>query len=160
MISITDLIMDALAKNELDKFLRGDKPYSIKPNQWVAANVPTDWTVIIPQGIYEVYKHNSSINIKKIFEDTLIKMIFDDLGNLYVALNIIYNQLLWEHDNRAVFKIDRKKIMPLLTKKLYEKKTELENDFRWLGSGEPKGLWSEVLRIDSILKDEMGHGVL
>lgn len=160
MISIIDLAMDAIAKNELDKFLRGDKPYGIKLNQWVAANVPTDWTVIIPQGIYEIYKQKPAICIEKIFEDTIIKMIFTDLTNLYVALNIVYNQLLWEHDHRAAFKINRKKIMPLLTKKLHEKQMELENDFRWLGNGEPKGLWSEVIRIDGILKDEIGQGVL
>lgn len=70
-----ELLMQALENNDLIGFLEGKSIYSKPLNHWVPAEVPTDWTKIIPKGIYALYKEKPELELDKLFEEALIKMM-------------------------------------------------------------------------------------
>ncbi|TYQ16961.1 UNVERIFIED_CONTAM: hypothetical protein Cloal_3551 [Acetivibrio alkalicellulosi] len=160
MSNVKDLLEQAIAKNELNKFLRGDGDYKVSVPHMVPVNIPTDWTNIIPNGIYKLFIENPNIGMDKIFENTLISMIDDDNLNLYVVINVLFEQISKEAENRSPFIIDRCKILPLLKSKLNQNRDDLKTDFRWMGIGEPEGLWSEIKRINTIMKKELRVSVI
>lgn len=160
MSNVRDLIEKAVAKNELNKFLRGDGEYKVPVPHMVPINIPTDWTYIIPNGIYKLFLEDPKIGIDKILENTLISMIDDDNLNIYTVVNVLFEHLSQENENRAPFSIDKSRIIPILKNKLNQKKEDLKKDFRWMGTSESEGLWSEVKRISNILKKEMKISII
>jgi hypothetical protein len=159
MNEIKELFLQAIENNEVSKFLNGEKNYKVRVPHFVPINIPTDWEQILPN-IYEIYQEKLELNIKQLFQDALVEMINKDNTSLYSAVNILYFQLLRENRNRASFRIDKEKILPILKMKIMEKKDDLEKDLRWTGEINNEGLWGDFQRVDKLLKEETGTGIL
>jgi hypothetical protein len=158
-----DLFLQAIEKDEVHKFLRGDRIYKAPTSKVLTAYfmpTPTDWEYIISDGVYEVYKEKPELNIKQLFEDAILYLTTSDNINLYAVANVIFEQLMNEKRNNAPFTLNKEKLLPVLKTKLLEKQDDLKKDFSWTGNGEPEGLWSEITRIDQKLKKETGTGIL
>ena len=83
---VKELVLEAVRKNELVECLEGKGNYKIEIGQWVNAYAPTDWTIIIPKGIYVVYRENPELQINKEFEGALLKMI----GEILLIFLLLY----------------------------------------------------------------------
>ena len=52
--------------------MQGRDGYRVETEPWTPADLPMDWTKIIPWGIYEVYKENPELGLDKMFEDAIL----------------------------------------------------------------------------------------
>lgn len=149
-MNIKTKTIEAINNNELIDLLEGAGSYRVELHQWVGAHVPTDIGSVLTKGIYEVYKEISSAKIDKLLEEALLKMMDGDVFDIYCALSTIYSQLIEESFDSAPFKIDRDKILSKLKSSLKTNEVDLKNYLDWEGMGNPEGMWSEVLRINSL----------
>lgn len=159
MNSIMKLFLDAINNKEVEKFFKGEGIYKIPIPHMVPINTPTDWTEV-SSGIYELYGDRPDLKINQLFEDTLLDMIEKDIISLYAGVNLFCGQLLREFDKSAPFEINKSKLLPLINQELIKKCLDLKKDFRWMGAGQAEGLWSEIKRLDDMLKKETGQGIL
>lgn len=123
MNEIKELFLHSIENNEVSDFLKGEKNYKVRVPHFVPINIPTDWEQIL-QSIYEVSQEKPELNIKQLFEDTLIEMINDDNIGLYSVVNILYFYLLHENRNKVSFRINRGKLLPILKAKIMSKRED------------------------------------
>lgn len=159
-MDIKYITIKAINNNELINLLEGSAPYKVELNQWIGACVPTDVGSVLTKGIYEVYKDNPNCNIDKLLEETLIKMIDGEIFDLYCALSTFYSQLIEESFDSSPFKINKDKIIKKLRYTLKNNEDKLRNYFEWEGIGRPEGMWTEVLRINSLCQKYGGISIL
>ena len=157
---VKELVLEAVRKNELVECLEGKGNYKIEIGQWVNAYAPTDWTIIIPKGIYVVYRENPELQINKEFEGALLKMIGGDSFDIFVAISVFYSKLLEENRGDAPFCIDRNRILPSLRKALLDNEQKLKSNFEYVGKTFKDGIWGEVVRIDTLCKSKWNLSVL
>ncbi|URZ01299.1 hypothetical protein [Clostridium felsineum] len=150
----------AINNNELINLLEGIGVYKVELHQWMGAYVPTDVGSILTNGIYEVYREIPSIKIDKLLEKTLLEMIDRNLFDLYCAVSTIYCQLIEESFDSSPFKINRNKIIGKLKISLRSNEVDLKKYFEWEGKGKSEGMWSEVLRINSICEKHWSLSII
>jgi hypothetical protein len=160
MKTAKELFLESIEKDEIYKFLIGEGDYKVPVPHMVPVYIPTDWTDIIPSGIYELYKDRPDLNVDILFENALADTIKKGNIGLYAVVNLVLDQFSREKNNSAAFKIDKSKLVPLINSELIKKSGDLKNDFSWMGKGQPEGLWSEIARIDKIMKRDLGIGLL
>ncbi|MBD7911791.1 hypothetical protein H9661_10510 [Clostridium sp. Sa3CVN1] len=134
--------------------------YKVELHQWVGAHVPTDVGSILTKGIYEVYKERPNIKVDKLLEGILLKMMDGKVFDVYCALSTIYSQLIEESFDSSPFRIDREKILNKLKNSLRDNEVNFKNYFEWEGMGKPEGMWSEVLRINSLCEKHWGISII
>jgi hypothetical protein len=134
--------------------LQGRDGYRVETEPWTPAHLLTDWTKIIPWGIYEVYKENPELGLDKMIEDAILEMMDGEPFDIYVALTLVYFQLLSEHYDKSSFIIDRNKVLKKLRQTLINNKEKLMNYFEWTCGNYEGGAWGEVVRINELCKDD------
>lgn len=159
-MDIKDQVIKSINNNEFIDMLEGKGDYKVELHQWISANVPTDAESILTKGIYPIYIYDKNIKIELLLEEALISMMDGELFDLYCALSIIFCQLIEEGFGSAPFKINKNKVLSKLKVALKKNENKLKKYFEWEGMGKPEGLWSEVLRIDSICKKRWGIEIL
>jgi len=159
-MSLNLKLIEAIRKNELINFLEGKGEYKIELHQWVSADVPTDISKMMSEAVYKAFKDRPEIHIEKLLEDALLEMMDGEIFDLYISLMVIFDQLQGEAFNIAPFKIDRIKILASLKKSLKKNEHKMKNYFEWQGKNKKNGIWSEVLRIDSICKEDWNFSIL
>lgn len=160
MKTAKELFLEAVEKNEVNKYFRGDGNYKVPVPHMVPINIPTDWTYIIPAGVYELYRERPDLRVDELFQTALLEMAANDNLGLYAAVNLVFDQLLREKDGSAPFAIDKERLLPLLQAELSKKRSSLKGDFTWMGKGNPEGLWSELNRIDSLIRKKTGFKII
>lgn len=154
------LLLKAIKEKEVIKYLEGKDGYNFEVEHWVNASAPTDWTKIIPKGIYAVYRENPEFKIDEIYEDALLEMMDGDPFDIYVALPIIHFQLIREERNASPFTIDKIKVLKKLSQTLIRNKEKLMNYFEWEGKKYKEGIWGEVIRIDKLFKSKWNISII
>lgn len=152
--------INAINNNEFIDLLEGRGSYRIELHQWVSAHVLTDVGNVLTKGIYIVYKEKPEVKIDKLLEEALLKMMDGEIIDIYCALSTIYCQLIEESFDSAPFKIDRTKILSKLGVSLKNNEVNLKNYFEWEGMGKPEGMWTEVLRINSLCEKHWNISIL
>lgn len=67
----------AFHNDEFYELLTGGKGYNV-PVLDAPVDVPTDWTVVISNGIYPLYKKLEDTKVKEYFQIALLKMMHGD----------------------------------------------------------------------------------
>jgi hypothetical protein len=147
-----ELAKKAILNGELVDYLQGKKGYAEPIDTWVNANAPTDWTKIIPNGIYKLSNADIGVDVVSALEESILKMLDGTVFDIYVAVSVFYFQLIREARNDSPFMIDRQKIIIRMRKSLEENENLLKNYYEWQGRNLEEGMWSEILRIDSLCK--------
>lgn len=106
MKSAKELFLEAIEKDEIYKFFIGEGNYKVPVPHMVPVYIPTDWTYIIPAGVYQLYKDRPDLKVDYLFESALVDTIEKGNIGLYTAVNLVFEQLSCEKDNRAAFKIN------------------------------------------------------
>lgn len=157
---IVELAKKAISKGELVDYLQGKKGYVEPIDTWVNANAPTDWTKIIPDGIYKVSVEEVDMDVASIFEESILKMLNGAEFDIYVAVSVFYFQLIRENRNASPFKIDRQKILETMKKSLKKNEHLLKTYFEWQGRNQQEGMWSEILRINSLCEKKWSINII
>ena len=96
----------AYNNDELYEFIMGRNGYQLRVID-APVDVPTDWTRIIPNGIYAVYQELEDGNVVYKYEQAIIKAINGTCQDLWCAINILYFQIDHEKMNKSPFFIDK-----------------------------------------------------
>jgi len=139
----------AFKNNEFYELLLGLNDYNIN----APASVPTDWTLIIYNGIFELYKRNSNQQetIKIAFYDAVKKLINGNEIELWVSSYIIFLMLHYQMKNKAPFNISDE-ILNLFKCRLSKMKDQLSNNKEYEGSQYTNGLYGDIERLNNTLK--------
>lgn len=159
MCDIKAKLLSALSNGEFRKFLEGISPYEIQMHQWVSANVPTDVSKALSLGIYKLYESDKEARIDIMLEEELISMLDSDIFDVYMALSIIFNQLLLQSYGTAPFKLSDDVLKKLKTT-LTNRENELKQYKEWQGLGNENGVWTEVIRMNNIISNKFNITIL
>jgi len=155
-----ELLLEALKQNELIDYLEGVGKYKLELDQWVNASAPTDWTKIIPKGIYKVYKENPELKVDILLEEALMEMLNRDAFDIYVAVSVIYFQFNREHRGDAPFVLNRDKLLTHVRKSLNVNEEKLKNYDSWEGKGKSNGIWEEMERFDTLCQNKWNFSII
>lgn len=154
MTDIFNMLIEALNRNEFEYALKGEREYALPtPYMCPVSELPTDWSKLLEEGIYKIYKLEPSYKIDQILEDSLLRIAKDVIG-IYSSLNIFWIQLMKEEYKVSPFVLRKERIIELLSKKIVENKQKFIKDKRWMGENQEKGLWGEIKRICNIIHED------
>lgn len=156
MMYIREMLLEALEKNEIKKFLCGEGEYKIELSQYVPGALPTDTGRILTDAIYAEYKNNS--NIKKKFEDSLIDMLNGSVVEAYMAVVYFIDILFDEKHNIATFKIDKENILPFLREIIKKRKVEFMSEITFTDGIVKKEAWKDIVRWNKVC--QMKYGII
>jgi hypothetical protein len=143
--NIKENALIAYERDEFFEFLTGRNGYELKVMD-APVDVPTDWTRIIPFGIYAIYEETKDENIIYKYQEAIEKAIGHSMKDLWCAANIIYFQRRKEMQNKAPFILDKQCIREL-KKQIINRKDEMEKIFPY-GKDE-LNMYQDILRLNS-----------
>jgi len=152
---IKEAARKAYLNGELYEFLTGRNGYDL-PVADAPVNVPTDWTRIIPNGIYEIYREDEDSRVIAAYEAAIEKAIHQGEADVWIAVNILYFQLDQENMEKAPFKIDRR-ILEKLKESLNLHKAYLEATPL---HGKQWSMYDDVLRLDRNFTEDWQYALL
>ena len=146
----------AYNNDELYEFIMGRNGYQLRVID-APVDVPTDWTRIIPNGIYAVYQELEDGNVVYKYEQAIIKAINGTCQELWCAINILYFQIDHEKMNKSPFFID-KTILNGLTDIILNKRQDLEKEFPYGKNG--WNMYEDILRLNHNFKTDWNESFL
>jgi hypothetical protein len=153
------ILIESIEKDEFYHFLIGYGDYKIEMDQWVSANMPTNTSKILSDGVYKLYISRPDLTLDKRLFEELHRMLGMDIFNLYMVLDIVFSQLLNESYGVAPFSLDSA-IVDCLSESLIKNQDLLKKYKEWQGMGKENGVWDEVIRIDKIIFDKTGRNII
>ena len=147
---------EAYMKNELFEFITGRNGYDL-PVIDVPINVPTDWTRIIANGIYEIYEDEKEQEIVSAYEEAIIRAINNSETDLWSAVNVLYFQIKYENMKKAPFSID-KKVLNGLKERIIECKEILQNNYP--NGDDGLSMYEDILRLNHNFKNNWGYSFI
>lgn len=148
----TESFLEAIKKNELISFLRGDASYRIEVSQYTQGAEPTDVGKVLSRVIYKYYSENPII--KEEFENALMEMVKGTSFDVYVVTLYMMSQLFKEKNGLSPFIMDTKKIVLKLQVALKNNKEALMLGVKYPDGFEKKEVWNEIERFDKVCQQE------
>lgn len=159
-MNIEQMVIESIKQNELYKVLLGDDKYKVELSSFIGANVPTDWPNIMRGGIYKIFNEYPQINVKEQLENTLNFLLDKDVFEIYVAVSVLFFQIMSEENMTSPFKINREKIVSSVRSTLMKNKDQMYQYKKWMGGYYQNGIWGEIERINNILKEDYGITII
>jgi hypothetical protein len=153
-MNIEQMVIESIKRDELYKVLLGEDRYKVELSPFIGANVPTDWPNIMRGGIYKIFNEYPKLNIKAELENTLCFLLDKGVFEIYVAVSVLFFQIISEENGVAPFKINRDKVVTNIRSRLMKSKKEMYQYKKWMGEYYSNGIWGEIERINNILKED------
>ena len=150
--NLYDKTMQAFEKGKFYELLTGKDEYDMSINK-IPVDIPTDWTVIISNGIYQLYNNFPHFQIVRDLEDAIRRMLKGSSTEIWMAAYVIFNLIRNEQIGKAPFSIDRK-IFEDFNRALNNKKDELYKNTSYGGKDYYNGLYGDIERLNYILKSK------
>ncbi len=145
-------LLDAIAKNEVIKFLRGDGKYMVEPYECSPAAQLTDVGRIISKGVYKVYMYNKEI--KHIFEESLLLMLDSSDFDIYMVCLYLLEQLFNEKYNISPFTLSKNSIVDKLTYRINTRQNSIEKGIKYPNEYVNTFAMAEIQRFRKLCKEE------
>ena len=141
----------AFRNKEMFEFISGRNGYDC-PVLDTPTSVPTDWTAIIPNGIYRLYQTeiSSGEEIRNNFSDAVRRLIHGTDVELWEAAYVLFVQLKHEARGTAPFVLDEG-IIDAFNRRVDERKDALSTNYDFDGKQFPNGLFGDIERLNHIL---------
>ena len=148
----------AFQNDEMMDLLTGREYYYL-PVYGASVPVPTDWTSVISEGIFKLYKEEQNARLIEDYEKTISTLINGNSLEIWMAANIIVYHLQCEADNKASFKVN-KDLVSALSKAVNDNKDALAEDKSFQGNGNKYGLLDDILRLNRILHEDCNIDII
>ena len=146
----------AFESGKLFEFLTGRNGYD-DPVLDTQVGVPTDWTRIIPNGIYALYEESKDVNILNEYQNAIIKAINGSAFDIWSAVNILYFQIDHEMMKKSPFVIE-KNVYHDLKDRIISNKDELEKEYPYGKNG--WNMYEDILRLIHNFQIDWGYSFL
>lgn len=140
----------AFEKREFYELLTGRSGYDV-PVLGIPVRVPTDWTEIIPNGVFKLYDESKDEGIIKQYSEAIIRIINGNSTDIWIAANILFNQLSSQQKGKAPFNI-KNEILRDFNEALKSKKNEISCNQEYDGNQYSNGLMGDIERLNRILE--------
>ena len=154
IMEYTEMLYEAIQKEELILFLKGEKEYNITPSQYTPAAEPTDVNKVLSKVIYKVYETDSSI--KEEFEETLLIMLGETDYDVYVAVLYIMSELFKEKNGLSPFNINISSILPKLKCEVLQREESFKEGIVYSNGFVSSKVWDNLERFNHVCKEEYG----
>ena len=154
IMEYTEMLYEAIQKEELILFLKGEKEYNITPSQYTPAAEPTDVSKVLSKVIYKVYETDSSI--KEEFEETLLIMLGETDYDVYVAVLYIMSELFKEKNGLSPFNINISSILPKLKCEVLQREESFKEGIVYSNGFVSSKVWDNLERFNHVCKEEYG----
>ncbi len=104
-MNVLRMTYEAIEKQEMVNFLRGEKEYIVKVSQYAPIAELPDVGKILSRGIYKAYKVD--MYIKNEFEQALYSMLEMSDYDVYIVCLYLASQLFKEKNELSPFAIDK-----------------------------------------------------
>lgn len=160
MYEYEKLVLSAITKGEFIECLQGKGAYCIEMSSMMSVDIPTDWTMLMNQGLYPVFQKYPELHLHQKFQTALIQMLDGDAFSIFVTISLLYQQ--WYNEAHAVspFVIDKTVILPKMHHILASKKAIIEKYHGWSAFHFTDGLWGLVIRKDNMCRTQWGFSIL
>lgn len=150
-MEIKQMLEEALRKGEFIEFLRGENGYMVEQSEFSPGAGITDVSKILSRGIYAEYKENK--DIKRIFEQGLLKMLDMTDFDVYMACSYLFNQFFKEDNGLAIFKLEREQILEKLKQEIRKREERIQrNGFVTTNKRGIKYAWDLFERLKFVFK--------
>ena len=146
----------AFESGELFEFLTGRNGYDC-PVIDVSIDVPTDWTRIIPFGIYALYEESKDVNILNEYQNAIIKAINGSAFDIWCAVNILFFQINQEMKKKSPFVIE-KNVYHDLKDRIISNEDELKKEYPYGKNG--FNMYEDIFRLIRNFKHYWGYSFL
>ncbi len=152
------LTKKAFDNNEVAEFLCGEKGYAVHGNPDIPDNIPTDFNRIVINGIYKLY---SQTHDEKIIAEfcKAIEKLNDTPTRIWCAYMACWNQIFNEYSEYPAPFIMPEKTLETIRANVLNNESALRNCKDWYGC-KNDGLWGYINRLDCILTEGCGVGIL
>jgi hypothetical protein len=155
---ILELAEQAYKNNEIAEFLSGVGEYENPIDRFTPANVPTDCGRSIEKGLYDLYSKTKDDGIVDATKKAIEKLLNGTAIQVWCAYSACWSFGYKEKDERAPFHIitsgiEMTELVDLVKLALEKNKEELKNNFEYQGWNQKEGLWDDILRTNSVIKE-------
>lgn len=151
-MDILQMTYEAIEKQEMINFLRGEKQYMVEVSQYAPVAELPDVGKILSRGIYKAYKVN--VYIKNEFEQALYSMLEMSDYDVYIVCLYLASQLFKEKNKLSPFEIDKQDFITKLKEEIEKRKTSLQNGIVYPNGYHNKKAWEELKRFKDVFKEE------
>lgn len=114
-------------------------------NEYDPQDLPTDYVMVL-KAIHNVYSNNKNDNYIKLFEKTIEQLLNGNELEIYSACYYLFIQMMYEHENKANFKINRN-LLTVAKEKVENRKSELSKYKEYFGKEYANGVYGDILRL-------------
>jgi hypothetical protein len=154
--TIKEHAKNAYCNGEFYEFLTGKKGYSL-PVIDAQVHIPTDWTRIIPHGVYALYEESADAGIVAAYQAAIVQAIHGSPEDVWCAVHILFFQRSEENNQTAPFCI-----CPDLCNGFVElilsMRPALEERLPYGKNG--WNMYEDILRLNQNFFDEWGYPLL
>ena len=151
-MDIENMILSAISKQEIIKFLRGEGEYMIETSQYAPGGGVTDVGKVLSKGIYKVYVYDDKIKLK--FEESLLKMIDNSDFDIYLVCLYLISQLFKEKNGISPFTLSKNLIVEKLLLRINEREVHIKEGITYPNGYVNTNAMAEIQRFRTVSKEE------
>jgi len=160
MASYYELCEKAFLDGSFVPLFRADKSLKIKVSQYIPADIPIDWDLLLRRGIYEYYTASKDPRIIEICRDSIKTLLLGSAYEIWCGYNVLFYMVCKEGRKEAPFYIVDDEMRQLLRDSLQTNKEKLKAAKIWQGKNMKEGLWTDITSSSLYLKKKYGFEIL
>ena len=150
----------AVMENEMLDYLQGNGDYKCPPDKYLPAFIPTDFSVVLNQGIYDYYIETKDKKIVNDLEKALEELCNGDAIQIWIAYSYFWSIIYSQIKGNIPFEFDCEKIRKILEEKVTTHEIELKGCKEWNGWNEEEGLWEDIRRSNHVMKTMNNYTII
>lgn len=151
-MNIENMLLRAISKQEIIKFLRGEGAYMVENSQYAPSAGLTDVGKVLSKGIYKIYVYNNSIKLK--FEESLLKMIDSSDFDMYLVCLYLISQLFKEKNGLSPFTLSKDLIVKKLSLRINERELYIKKGIEYPNGYINTNAMAEIQRFRMVSQEE------
>lgn len=121
------------------------------------AAVPTDWSYVLEQGVYALYRQERDPSIPALCRRDVERLLAaEDPFSVWCGYSVCFFLICKERDGRAPFRIMDGALLDRLRRALAGSRDALARARIWQGADAAEGLWSDIEDSAQVLKEKFG----
>ena len=150
----------AFKLGEIADYLCGANNYTVPINQYISANVPTDFEYIIRVGLYGYYNKAGDTGLPEVYALAIEQLLQGDCASVWCAYMVCLFQIRLELRGEAPFSIMSNELVSKVSSALHNNKTFLKSSRLWQGKDFEEGLWQDIVATNKSLQANYGVSLI
>lgn len=161
MAEFTEIVEQAWRNRDFVPLFRGESGCEADLIRYLPAFAPTDWSYVIDEGIYELYRKTGDKSIMTLCRRDIGKLLDSgDPFSVWCGYCVCFFLLNKERENRAPFSIMDDEMLNKLQSALVSNRERLKTAHIWQGTRMPDGLWTDIASSSVVLERKFGIRLL